>query len=96
MLTLELAAAASLAAFSLAGQAQSDATATSSRDQQTTPAVKSESAMATANMLPAIRITSDRYRFTATDTALEDQSATRRITLDPNIAVGADRATRTH
>jgi iron complex outermembrane receptor protein len=77
MLTLKLAAAASLAAFSLAGQAQSVATGTSSSDQQTTPAADSESATATATSLPAIRITSNRYRFTATDTALETQSATR-------------------
>jgi iron complex outermembrane receptor protein len=76
MPTLKLAAAASLAAFSLAGQAQSVETGTSFMDQQAGPAADSESATAITS-LPAIRITGNRHRFIATDTALETQSATR-------------------
>lgn len=77
MLTLKLAAAASLIAFSLAGHAQSVATGTSAPDPQPMPAADTQSGTAADTALPAIRITGHRYRFIATDTVLDSRSATR-------------------
>ncbi len=81
MLDLKLVTTASLAAFSLAGHAQSIASNSSPLPQQPIPAVGAQidiqSGPPADIKLPAISVTSHRYRFTTTDTALDSESATR-------------------
>ncbi|WP_344676391.1 TonB-dependent siderophore receptor [Paraburkholderia graminis] len=76
MLILKLATAAALTAFSLATQAQSVAVDTSPSDPSPKNASDAQSG-SEATALPAIHVTSKRYRFIGTDTVLNSRSAAR-------------------
>ncbi|MGN4069150.1 TonB-dependent siderophore receptor [Burkholderia gladioli] len=76
MTPLKLAAAASLAAFSLAAHAQAALAADSGTSTPSATAPAGATA-AVAAELPVVSVKAHRYRFTATDTVLDSHTATR-------------------